>query len=178
MEKMKQNMHQLVALANHYPSETIFEIAGKMNTLPNIEVNIAIWQAQDEGFLTIDEKEGTFTVDKVPETWEFGPEVVQTIDEVSYLMHYYEKKENDIHDQELLLKHLVGIRPHVQIVAINKMLDDGTLKSYTIENIDLKGKKKQKKEVKSQYLFYTLADNFGKHWGLKQFKDQSRATVL
>jgi hypothetical protein len=153
---MEENVHKLVYLAREYPDKTITEVAG-LFSLPALEVNAAIWAAQDMGYIIVDEKTKKATVDMVPDMWRFGKDISNI---EGYLVYVFERLSRDETDPEenFLLTWMRGYPTHDVLVALKHVVDEGILSTYTVKNAGEK------------YLFYSLARNAEHKWGEKQFR--------
>lgn len=185
------NVHQLVFLANEYPNKKVTDfdqetqvdsgLVGLMQ-LPLLDLNIALWNAEELGWLFIDKEANTFRVEEVPDSdqWQFSPEVKRIQDGFMQLLAKKAETADDFAEQQLNFW-LMGYSTQDQLCAIRQLLDQGKIKSYKITNTTViepskKGRKrgKQIKEVKDTYTFYSLPENAQEEWGRKQFTDQSR----
>lgn len=165
------DMHKLLYLANEYPTKTIQGV-GKLFHLSVLDLNAAIWRAQDYNYLTVNE-DSKFTVDRVPDKWEFGTEVETVMENVTYTLTRLAKEEADL--LEIYLNNWAeGISPHDYLVAMKKLLSDRVIASYEIKDtVPVKGTVGKKGKTREEiYTFYTLFENLEHRWGTKQFKNQ------
>lgn len=153
-------LHKLIYLANEYPDKSITELA-ELFRIPIIDINAAIWMAQDSGFISVDEKKKTFKVENIPEKWELGKNVAMLVNTLLYVFRRLAKDGSDIEDGNLALW-LGGYPTHDTLIAIKYLINENNLVSYTL------------KDGKDEYTFYTLTENTGKKWGQKQFKDKAK----
>lgn len=176
--KPLHDIHKVVYLANEYPKKTIQEIA-KMFDLSALDINNAIWRAEDMGYLVID-ADGKFTVDTVPEKWEFGEGVADLRAQLIYYFKHMARKEADI-EETYLGNVTVGYPSQDHFVVIKQMLSDRVLATYTLtDQLEIPVSKKAKArgkqpEVREEtYTFYTLWENSEQEWGRKQFRDSTK----
>ena len=167
---MKQDklINKLVYLANEYPEKDIIGISEMFNVSP-LDFNYAVWQAQDKGYLTIDEKDGKIIVNSLPE-WSFDDDVHFLIDAIPYIFTKLAEREDDM-EENYLANWAQGYAGHDLAIALKWLLNDRRLGKYTIKDVskDEKGKK-----VVDEYTFYSLFGNYEQQWGRKQFKDSKK----
>lgn len=179
--KALHNVHKVVYMVNEYPSKTLPEIAALFH-LPAIDINVAIWRAQDMGFFTVDD-EGKATIHEVPKKWEFGELIDDLCNTIEYTFRRLARDEMDM--EENIFGHwTAGYPVHDVMIAMKKLINDKVLvdyeiKDYTEEFLSKKAKGRGKKpEMKeSIYTFYTLYENMEMRWGAKQFKEESRDSL-
>lgn len=177
--KQVQTMDKLVFLATQYADKTIQELSS-LFAMSIFEINTAIWQAQDEGFLYVDKKTGLYKIEKTPEVWEFGIEVEEIMHTILYTFQKLAEEENDLGDHDLS-KWASGWLNHDVAVAMKMLLEEHKLAEYEITDVmtlepSKKGLKrgKEPKVIEDTYTFYSLYENAEQEWGRKQFKDASK----
>lgn len=178
--KPLNDVHKVVFLANEYPKKTLQDLA-KLFELPALDINNAIWRAQDMGFLVIN-GDSTFSVDRVPDSdmWQFGESVESLKAQLIYYFKHLARSESDI--EETYLGNVTGGYPsHDVFVALKVLLADRVLATYQITDLleipaskKAKGKGKKPEVREDVYTFYTLWENSEQQWGKKQFKDTSK----
>lgn len=165
--KALETVHKLVYLANEYPNKTMREVAALFE-LPPLDINIAVWRAEDMGFLHINE-DGKFHIDKVPTKWELGEDLERLKEQIIYYFNHLARKEADL--EETYLSNLaMGYPPHDLFIVIKQLLHDRVLGTYELKDT----RKEGKKHVVDTYTFYSLWDNSEQQWGKKQFKDETK----
>lgn len=177
--KAQQDIHKIVYLCNEYPSKTINEIANLMNT-SLIDSNVAIDRAREFGYITVN-KDMKFTVDKVPETWNFGPEVDYLVEAIPYLIKQNIEMYRKDYDEIELNTFMHMVPTHDRAVALKKLLNDGVIATYKLTNTTTvkpskKGLKRGKKAktVETEYTFYTLPEYVQEELGKNSFEDKTR----
>lgn len=152
------NTHKLVYLATKYPDLTIQEL-GAMFELSPMDINSAIWMAEDLGMLTIDKETFKYTTQDTPEGYSWGPEVEYLLDALPYVFERLAKEESDL-EENYLASWTVGVAPQNLAVALQYLIGMDVLATYEIKD----------EAADSTYTFYCLAENLDKRWGEKQFK--------
>ena len=177
--KALQDVHKAVFICNAYPEKTIREVASLFE-LGAIDINNALWRAEDLGFITVEENRD-FKVVKVPEEWEFGEDVQLLREQMVYMFNHMARSEADV-EENYLANMTKGYPAHDVTVVIKQLLAEGVLETYDLTNtFDLPAKSKKARQrgekgetVRDTYTFYCLAGNKDKQWGKKQFQDQGR----
>jgi hypothetical protein len=181
------NVHKVVYLMNEYPGKTINDFATTF-LVPEMgvfDINTSIWRAEDLGYLVISDPEfdgsGHYSVDRVPEKWQFGPEVEGLLRSIPFLIEKLNKEEGDIMERQLQTWFAPNYARHDYGIALRLLLNDHTIASYELTNVNkiepskkAKGKGEKPKEIRDSYTFYTMWQNGEQRWGVKQFPDQSR----
>lgn len=174
--KSLENVHKLVFLANEYPGKQFIEIANMLQ-MGALDKNVAIWRAQDAGFLTINEDD-SYTVDLVPDKWELGGDVANLVELITYTFKRLARDETDM-EENILGNWCVGYPVHDVMIALKTLINDKVLVDYEVKHFDdkpqskkAKGRGKQPEQVENVYTFYTLYENMEMRWGAKQFKNQ------
>jgi len=167
------DVHKVVFLANEYPGKTAKELA-KLFDLSALDINAAMWRAEDLGYLVVDRETGKYTVDTVPEKYEFGDDVQFLRDQITYTFEHLATTEVDI-EENYLANMTMGYSASDVSIVVKGLLADGVLTTYEVGNtVDVNPKKPAKGQRTDTYLFYTLKGNEQHQWGRKQFKDASR----
>jgi hypothetical protein len=153
-----RNAHKFTYLAKAYPEKSIKKIIELMQ-LPQIDVNCAIWLTLDAGWVRVVKHEETDYAEtpKLPDAWDFGPEVDNLKTAIIYMFAKLNAEEKDL-EEHYLANLLAGYPVRDTLVAIKHLLETGTIHEYQIE------------DGEDSYIFYTLKVNAGKNWGQKQFK--------
>lgn len=176
--RARQDIHKVVYLCNEYPSKTINEIADLFQTSV-MDSNVAIDRAREFGYITVN-KDMKFTVDKVPEKYEFGPEVGYLLEAIPYQLLKNAEEETDLSEEELsMYMHLHGAQD--RLIALKSLINDGIIATYKLTNKteikpSKKGLKRGKKSkiVETEYTFYTLPEYLGKEFGKNSFENKKR----
>lgn len=155
-----ENANKITYLAKKFPKKTLPELL-ELFQLPQIDMNAAIWYAQDLGWISKVTDKG-IKVLKTPETWQFGEFENRLEDEMVYCIGRLNAKESDI-DEENLMAWVAGYASQDALIAGLRLLEDKVLATYELEDIDKDG-------VKSIYTFYSLYENGEQLWGQKAFK--------
>lgn len=167
-EKAQIDVHKVVFLANENPKKLITEIAGMFQASP-LDVNAAIWRAQDHGFLSIDAK-GKIDVLRVPETWLFGKPVEALLESIPYIFKKLAENEADM-ESNFFETWSNGYTNQDINIAMAKLKNDKIMGEYVVRDMSTNEKGE---EVSDDYTFYCLFENLEKRWGEKQFKDQKK----
>lgn len=189
-----QAVHKFVYLANEYPEKQVQEVAALFQWSP-LDLNCAIWRAEDLNFFTIEEyvadeelspaqqaaekaKGGKLTIHNVPDAWEFGPEVESIKASILYAFGRLAKLEADM-EENYFGNWTAGYPAHDVMIATKALINEKKIATYEIKDrVELPLSKKAKgKGVKPEirediYTFYTLFENLENRWGAKQFKEQ------
>lgn len=173
------NVHKLVFLANEYKKESIREV-GRLFAMTMLDINATIWRARDLGYLVIDEETGGYTVDTVPDKWQFGVEIDQLMSTIKYVFEKLAEQETDLEDEDLG-KWTAGHLTHDVAVAMKRLTDERVIATYEITtSTDVpiskkaKGRGKKPKTFDSTYTFYTLWENMEQQWGRKRFPNKDK----
>lgn len=168
-----QDVHKMVYLAREYPKKTIKELT-KLFELSALDINNALWRAQDMNYLIVDEETKLFTVDTVPEAWDFGEDVDFLKEQLVYAFNHLARDEADM-EETYLGNWTRGYPVHDLSIAIKQLLEDRVLATYEIgNNVDVKPGKPAKGQRTDTYVFYCLYENMENRWGTKQFPDKAR----
>lgn len=177
--KQLWNVHQLLYLSNEYPDKSMKDL-GELFLLTMMDMNVAFWQAEELGYLLVNEKTSDCKVKVVPEKWELGPDVQAIEDAIMYTVNLLATREVDFVEDQLMMW-LNGSPIQHHLTAVKHLLNEGKLATYKVTNItEIKPSKKglkrgkQIKKVEDVYTFYTLPEHKDKEWGRRQFQDASR----
>lgn len=167
--KALHNVHKVVFLANEYPTHDMKKISKLMPVGP-LDFNAAAWRAQDMGLLTIN-KDKSFTVEKVPEKWELGPEIQHLRETLMYYFKHLARFEADI--EEVYLSNItMAYEPHDVLIITKQLLNERVIATYDITSDEpIDPEKPELGTAKSTYTFFTLWENLEQRWGAKQFKN-------
>lgn len=155
--KMRENANKFAYLVKAYPEKTVPEII-QLFSLPAVDLNCAIWAAVELKFITeMNMKSNHSKVRNLPETWDFGPDVKELQNSITYAFEKLNKDEKDM-EENYLSNWTAGYFPQDILVGMKQLLEDKVLHEYELE------------DGENAYIFYTLYENAGKNWGTKQFK--------
>jgi hypothetical protein len=164
MANLEQTTHKVVYLACQYPEKTLTEVI-KLLALPAIDINTAMWHAEDEGWFKLgDTEDGTIEVLKKPAAWNFGPEETRLEKMLLYAFQKLNSKERDL-EEFFVSQWTMGYASHDVLIAMRRLLETKKLAEYQIE------------DAENKYIFYTLYENRDKQWGRKEFKIDPLANV-
>ena len=152
------DMHKVIYLAKVYPKKSLKQLIGIFNVSP-IDINAAIWRAKDGGYMEITSDH--YKLPKLPTEWKMDEDVMQLMRQIKYVLEVQAREELDV-VENLLSVWIDGYFSHDFFVAVNMMLEEKVIATYTIYS----------PKEESDYVFYTLAENAEKRWGEKQFKDK------
>jgi len=156
-QSVVDNAAKVTFLVREYPDHTLAQII-EMLSMPAININTAIWHAQELGYISEpDEETGKVVPLTTPATWEFGEAIKNLEAMLIYSFRQLAKKETDLEEQ-YLSNWTAGYPPHDVLIALKDLENQGILVQYQIE------------DGENKYVFFTLAENRGKLWGQKQFK--------
>jgi hypothetical protein len=162
---MQDNANIITFLVQQFPDFTLDQLvdpeSGLLSQMPGLEVNAALWQAQELGWLK-QNKNGMFKVLEVPVTWQFGETINDLQDEIVYCFKQLGKSETDIMET-FFSQWTAAYKAHDILVAMKQLLNDGVIVQYMLTD-------DAPKVGKSVYTFFTSKENDGKEWGRKQFK--------
>jgi len=163
MGTIEQNALKLAYIVSKYPKHNLSQILSLMQ-LPGIDVNCAVWQAEDMGWLKVPDKDEPIEIVTLPNFF-FDDEVYDLMENLTFTFRHLANKKQD--PNEYFLNQWVGGYPsHDFLIAMQELTDSKTIASYTITD-----------PKDGTYTFYTLSENLGKDWGKSQFKDQKKLIV-
>lgn len=173
--RVLENAHKIVYLVKSYPDKPLNDRIDpktkqvvetglfSMIALPAIDINVAIWTAQEYGWLgEADPKTDTLPLLDLPTEWNFGKAQQDFQDIVLTAFKKLGEKETDL-EEFSINQWLGGYPPHDIFVTLKYLLDTNQLAEYVIE------------DGENTYTFYTLYENKDKVWGRKQFKEDPLA---
>lgn len=154
--KMRENSHKVAFLVKQYPKHKMTEIV-QLLEMPAIDINTAIWAAQDSGFVSKPDKKGSLKFLKDPESWAFGETVMHIEDALIFAFEHLAESEADL-EEHYLSQWTRGYSGTDVLIALNRLLSSNRIAEYAIE------------DGENTYKFFTLYENRDKLWGNKQFK--------
>jgi len=166
-----ENMHKFVYLANEYKGSKTAQLF-KMFSFSLLDFQAAAYLAEDLGYVKIVKKnkaDHRFEVVALPEDMNFGTEVRDLINTLTYVFKRLEKDETDLAEWELN-SWMEGYPIHDQFIAVKWLLNQGVLGTYEIEISN----PKEMKLPNTVHTYYCIAGNEKKHWGEKQIPDKKR----
>lgn len=177
--KALNDVHKAVFLCNEYKDKTIREVATLLE-LSAMDINNALWRAEDLGYITVDEDKRTFKVEKLPE-WDLGEEVQFLKEQLTYTFNHMARSEADI-EENYLSNMTRGYAAQDLTIAVKQLLAEGVITTYDLTNTTEMPNKSKKargrgepgETVTDTYTFFCLTENAGKEWGRKQFANQDR----
>lgn len=150
-------------LVRRYPGKTIKDVLA-MLAMPMISKDCALWEAERQGWVTIDKGAGTIAATSEDVAIVEDDSIQAIMDRITFGLRHQNEIEEDI-DEVQFLEWLAGFPPHDVLISINMMLGKGKISNYEVhdgENI---------------YTFYTLPHNVSQGWGKKRFK-KTKGLVL
>jgi hypothetical protein len=163
---MLENANKLAYLKKIYPELDTDDLL-KLMQCSGVEINSAIWLAEELGFISVDPKTSQMTFKKAPETWQFGKDVKLLEDIIVYCFQQLAKRETDL-DEKFLTDWLVGYPVQNSLIAVSNLVSDRVLAEYELTDDTFK-------TAKSVYKFYTLYENSEMMWGKKNFSKSPKA---
>lgn len=163
-EKMTENAHKIAFIKQNYPEHKLNDIINLLQ-MPAIDINTALWSAQELGFISTPNAEtGVLELLSPPETYDFGQTVRDLQSAIVLSFTELAKKETDL-EETYFSQWVSGYSTQDVLVAMKDLLNRRVLFEYEIED------KPDKKGLEpSTYTFYTLYENSEQLWGAKQFK--------
>jgi hypothetical protein len=155
---MIENANKLTYLRKLYP-ELSSEDLLKLLQVSDLDKNVAIWLAEELGFITVDD--GEITLNQAPETWALGKDIKSLQDTIVYCFKQLAKRETDL-DEHFLVDWLIGYPSQNSLLAVQQLVDDRVLFEYNLTD-------ESAKTGLSVYRFYTLYENSEMQWGKKNF---------
>jgi hypothetical protein len=155
--KMLENANKVAFLIESYPNHTMTQII-ELLQMPAIDINAAIWYAQEVGFINEPDGETQIaTIKNKPETWDFGSDVADLEDTLLYCFKELAKTERDL-EENYLANWTAGHSAMNVMIALKHLENNRELVQYEIE------------DGENAYVFFTLYENSEQLWGRKQFK--------
>lgn len=168
-QKQIELTHEIVYLAKESPIRDIDKFVNSI-AQPVIDTNVAVWLAEDMGFIEVNQKTRKYEVVKEPETWQFSDNTNHLIEQLAFTFDRFAEREKDDLSEGQLNIWLNGYAPHIQILAMRNLLNRGMIGEYELQQRVLKGKKAKTEK----YTFFGAAGTIGEQRGRKQFPDQSK----
>lgn len=159
---MLTNANKVSYLFQQFPKHSPSELIALLQ-MPPIEVNSAMWLAQELGWITeLDKKKDRIKFVEAPDNWHFGwvEDVLETT--LAYCFKRLAQDETDL-DEHFLSEWTAGYPAHDVIIAMKRLLADKVLSEYVLTDVDKDG-------TENKYKFFTLYENRDKQWGKKSFK--------
>lgn len=161
MSTVLNDARKIAYLAHLYPGKKLSEIMDIM-FIPGIARDTALWEAEEQKWVAVDLKKDTVTSLEIVELPDEDDWLSAIRERIEYLIEHQNAREEDV-DEVILLDLLHGYSTHDVLVAINLLLDDGSISNYTVT---------EGKEKENVYTFYCLPEHEGSHWGLKRFPNK------
>ncbi len=168
MVSIEENAKKFVFLAKHFPDMKVSSLIDLFQ-LPGLDINLAMWRAENMGWISIDKKNDKLKLLKPVGDlqFNFGEEVAGLKDRVILAFKKLAFTESDL-QEEFFLEWCGGYPNHDTLVSMKQLFDEGILSSYTITD---------KADKKSIYTFFSLSENSSKEWGRKYFKEGTTLTI-
>lgn len=158
---MLHNANKITYLIEQFPKHSPEEILALLQ-MPPIDVNAAMWYAQELGWITdINKKTNKMKLLATPDMWDFGPLEKTLEDEIEFCFQRLGKDETDL-DEKFLSDWTNGYPAHDVIIAMKRLLNDRVLFEYRLTDTDKDGNE-------NVYKFFTLYENSEMQWGKKNF---------
>lgn len=165
VENATNNALKIAYLAKCYPDHTLSELI-ELFQLSAMDINVAIWQAQDLGMMELGDKDQRPTV-TLPGVVEFDSEVNDLQEMLTYAFGKLNAEQNDM-EEVTLTQWLRGYPSHNIFIALNELLRKNVLTKYELTDTDPEGNP-------VTYTFFTLTGNEVHEWGKKQFRHEPKA---
>lgn len=173
------NVHKFVYLAREYNKESVADI-GNMFGMSMLDINAVIYRTRDLGYLVINDETREYTVDRVPDEWNFGEDVSNLMDTFIYVMGKLNEQEHDLEDQDLG-NWTAGHITHDVAVAMKRLIELKQISTYELTTRNeapvskkARGRGKTGKVEESTYVFYTLYENLEQQFGRKRFPNKDK----
>lgn len=175
-KRMTENANKVAYLVKTYPDKKLEEIISLLQ-MPSININTALWAAQELGFIAAaDEETHLIELLKIPKVqdWDFG-DIVREL-EAMLIFAFEQSAKNQVNFEENELDEWVmGYAPMDFLIAMKHLMEAGKIVSYDIDDpqLDKKGRPmldKDKAPVINTYTFYSLPGDAANKWGQKRFK--------
>lgn len=164
---MLTNANKVAYLFQQFPKHSVPEIMALLQ-MPPIDVNAAMWLAQELGWITeLNKKKDQIKFVKEPETWDFGLLESTLEDSIVYCFKRLGKDETDL-DEHFLSDWTAGYPAHDVIIAMKRLLNGRVLFEYLLTDTDKDG-------TKNEYKFFTLFENSEMQWGKKSFRQAPKS---
>lgn len=174
--KVKNNAHVITYLVRAYPEKPMRDVRDNKGqvtdqgifsllTMPAIEINTALWYAQDQKWLLPPTDEnGRIELTGEPSEWDFGPDELELEGMLLYAFHQLNAKERDL-EEFFVSQWTMGYPAHDVLIAVKRLLETQKLHEYEIE------------DGENKYIFYTLYENRDKLFGRREFKQDPLAEI-
>lgn len=166
-KKIRYNAHKVAYLANQFPNHKLKQLVDLI-TLPQIDINAALWYAQELGLIKGINKD-TEEVERgeTPTEWDFGPEVAELETLLVYCVKQLGSDEADM--EEVYMSNWTnGYPSHDVLIALKHLVNQKILATYELTDVQ---EDEDGQDASSTYTFFTLFKNRSKKWGKKQFKE-------
>jgi len=181
--KAEENALKLAYFIKAYPHiKGIEEIRKHFQGWPLLDFNCAAWLAEDKGWIKVNQVQKEIEVDETPSPYavDFGENVRHLKDLMVYTAQKFAIEEMDI-EEEILSQFTMGHEPQDVEIAMKLLLQEEKLKTYRIIDsvVVKKATKKRGAEVaESEYVYYTLPENYEKEWGRQNHKGKIKLEKL
>lgn len=176
-QRVKENANKFAYLVKAYPEKNVNDIINLFRLSP-IDTNCAIWLATELKWIKVEHRDEVVELPdpqkknavikqetkvpyaeivELPESWDFGNEVKELEDTLTYAFEHINNDENDM-EENYLSSWVQGYASQDTIIAIKRLIENEVLHEYQLE------------DGENKYIFYTLFKNKDKVWGQKQFK--------
>lgn len=178
-QKMREDAAKITFLVEQYPEKSLTELL-KLIHLPSVDINAALWTAQELDWIEEPTKDGVMKIKDVPLHWEFGQVVEDLKEAILYCFEKLATKERDLEENEIAVW-LQGHLGQDTLVAIKSLLVERKLVEYEVLDQQRNEKgilrfDKKGAPVMDTYIFYTLWDNSEQEWGRNNFKVKPEST--
>lgn len=171
MDRIVNNARIIAELARLFPSEPLSSIHGVLD-MPIIDKNNAMWYGQGAGLIAEHSRKQTDPIVSLSPEPLWDADVERLKNDILYAMRQVSIDEGDMSEGQLT-EWLMGNKGHFVAISLRQLIESKQIIPYTITE-----HMKMGKGMKSaHHVFYTLAENKGKDWGTKQFKDASTLTI-
>lgn len=160
-QRIVELMHKFVYLANQYEKKNLSDLT-LLFQVPSLDMNAAIWLAQDLGYVSIEGKQ--VTVENIPSQWNFGDNSKTLMGTILYVIQRLNREEGDLEETKIATW-CQGFPAHDYVLALNYLVNEKIVAEYRLKDL---------KDKKSIYTYYTLPCNLSEEWGKKQFKNQKK----
>lgn len=173
--KMLEGANKIAFIKQNYPEHKLNDVISLLQ-MPAIDINTALWAAQELGFVSKPDAEtGVFELKTPPEIYDLGKTVRDLQDAIVYSFTELAKKETDL-EETYFSQWVQGYDTHDILVAMKELLNDRVMFEYDVNDpeLDKKGKPVLNEDthepIINVYTFFTLYENGEQRWGEKQFK--------
>lgn len=180
-DKMLHNAHKIAFLMQQYPEKLLPEVTTLM-AMPAIDINSAIWTAEEFGLIATPNKE-THELKFLAEPkdgWVFGNEVDDLEDATLFCLTMLARQEMDL-EEFFITTWIKGYPTFDTLVAVKHLLTTNRLVEYVLQDQrrDEKGNpmfdEDENTPLMDDYIFYSLPEHAANEWGRKQFKNDPNA---